>query len=103
MAFSTFLSVADHTATIELVGELDSGSAPKLHHAIEEALRSDVSCLELRASELTYMSSAGLRALLFARQKLGEDGRVIMLGAPEVVARTVRLAGLDTSIQLTDT
>ena len=103
MAFTTFLSVTDHTATIDLVGELDSGSAPKLHRVIEEALRSDVSRLELRAAELSYMSSAGLRALLFARQKLGEDGSVIMLGAPQEVARTVRLAGLEASIKLTDT
>jgi anti-anti-sigma factor len=103
MAFTTFLSVTDHTATIELVGELDSGAAPKLHRVIEEALRSDVSCLKLRAAELSYMSSAGLRTLLFARQKLGEDGSVIMLGAPQEVARTVRLAGLEASIKLTDT
>jgi anti-sigma B factor antagonist len=103
MALTTFLSVTDHTATIELVGELDSGSAPKLHRAIEEALRSDISCLELRAAGLTYMSSAGLRALLFARQKLGDAGSVIMLGAPREVARTVRLAGLEASIKLADT
>ncbi len=102
MAFTTSLTVADDRATIELVGELDSGSAPKLHQAIEEALRSDVSCLELRASSLTYMSSAGLRALLFARQKLGEDGRVVLLGAPDVVTRTIRLAGLEASIHMTD-
>jgi anti-anti-sigma factor len=103
MAFTTFLSVVEDRATIELVGELDSGSAPKLHQAIEEALRSDVSCLELKAASLTYMSSAGLRALLFARQKLGEDGSVVLLGAPDVVTRTIRLAGLEASIQMTDT
>ncbi|HEX3512994.1 MAG TPA: STAS domain-containing protein [Trebonia sp.] len=103
MALTAFLSVTDHTATIELAGELDSGSAPKLHRVIEEALRSDISCLELQATELTYMSSAGLRALLFARQKLGDDGSVIMLGAPQEVARTVRLAGLEASIKLADT
>jgi anti-anti-sigma factor len=103
MALTTFLSVTDHTATIELGGELDSGSAPKLHRAIEEALRSDISCLELRAAELTYMSSAGLRALIFARQKLGDAGSVIMLGAPQEVARTIRLAGLEASIKLADT
>lgn len=103
MALTTFLSVTDHKATIQLSGELDSGSAPQLHRVIEEALQSDISCLELRAAELTYMSSAGLRALLFARQKLGDDGSVIMLGAPEEVARTVRLAGLEASIKLADT
>src|SRR5260370_10966236 len=102
MAFTTSLSVSDDKATIELIGELDSGAAPKLHEAIEEAIRSDVSCLELRASSLTYMSSAGLRALLFARQKMGEEGSVVLLGAPEVVTRTVRLAGLERSIHLTN-
>jgi anti-anti-sigma factor len=103
MAFTTSLSVTDHKATIELVGELDSGAAPALHKVIEEAMRADVSSLELRAASLTYMSSAGLRALLFARQKMGEEGSVVLLGAPEEVTRTVRLAGLERSIQLTDT
>lgn len=103
MSFTTSLSVAGHTAAIELVGELDSGSAPKLHQAIEEAMRHDVSCLELRASSLTYMSSAGLRALLFARQKMGEYGSVILLGAPEVITRTIRLAGLERSIRMSET
>jgi anti-anti-sigma factor len=102
MTFTASLSVLDDKATIELVGELDSAAAPKLHWAIEEAMRSDVSRLELLAGELTYLSSAGLRALLFARQKMGTEGSVLLLGAPEVVTRTIRLAGLERSIQMTD-
>jgi anti-anti-sigma factor len=102
MAFSATLSVTDGKATIELVGELDSSSAPKLHETIEEAIKSSIEMLELRAMALTYMSSAGLRALLFARQKMGETGQVVLMGAPEPVTRTIRLAGLENSIQMSD-
>jgi len=102
MTFTASLSVADHTATIEMSGELDSASAPRLHQTIEQALRADVSRLELLATSLTYMSSAGLRALLFARQKMGERGTVILLGAPEPVTRTIHQAGLAGSIQISD-
>lgn len=102
MAFQASLSVTDGRATIELVGELDSSSAPKLHERIEEAIDSSIEFLELRAVALTYMSSAGLRALLFARQKMGETGGVVLIGAPEPVVRTIRLAGLENSIQMSD-
>jgi anti-anti-sigma factor len=102
MTFTASLSVADHYATIEISGELDSASAPRLHQIIEQALQPDVTRLELHAMSLTYMSSAGLRALLFARQKLGEDGMVVLVGAPEPVTRTIRQAGLAGSIQMAD-
>ncbi|HZR52755.1 MAG TPA: STAS domain-containing protein [Streptosporangiaceae bacterium] len=102
MAFQASLSVTDGKATIELIGELDSSSAPKLHEQIEEAIKSSAELLELRAVALTYMSSAGLRALLFARQKMGETGAVVLVGAPEPVTRTIRLAGLENTIQMSD-
>lgn len=102
MTFSASLSVADHTAIIEMSGELDSASAPRLHQTIDQALQADVSRLELRAMALTYMSSAGLRALLFARQKMGEQGMVVLVGAPEPVTRTIYQAGLARSILMAD-
>jgi anti-anti-sigma factor len=102
MAVQASLSVTDSKATIELVGELDSSSAPKLHETIVEAINSSIELLELRAVSLTYMSSAGIRALLFARQKMGETGQVVLMGAPELVTRTIRLAGLENSIKMSD-
>lgn len=61
MTFTASLSVADHYATIEISGELDSASAPRLHQIIEQALQPDVTRLELHAMSLTYMSSACAR------------------------------------------
>lgn len=102
MSFTATMSVADHTAIIVVTGELDSASAPRLHQTIEQAIQAEVSRLELRAMALTYMSSAGLRALLFARQKLGTNGSVVLIGAPEPVTRTIHQAGLARSIQMAD-
>ena len=48
------------------------------------------------------MASAGLRSLVFARQKMGDDVRITVAGASEPVARTIRQAGFDRSVTLVD-
>jgi anti-anti-sigma factor len=90
------------TATIELVGELDAASAPAFHDTIEQAAAAGVSEVVIRASELTYMASAGLRSLVFARQKMGDGVRITVAGASAPVARTIRQAGFDRSVTLAD-
>lgn len=48
------------------------------------------------------MASAGLRSLVFAQQKVGSGVAIKVVGAIEPVSRTIRTAGLDRSIQLSD-
>jgi anti-anti-sigma factor len=100
------LSVSVHTssstATILLVGELDAASAPAFHDTIEQAAAAGVSEVIIQANELTYMASAGLRSLVFARQKMGDEVRITVAGASAPVARTIRQAGFDRSVTLAD-
>ncbi|MBF9070760.1 STAS domain-containing protein [Streptacidiphilus fuscans] len=100
MAFAAVLELAGDTATIEISGELDASTATHFHDVIDDAAGSGASHLEIKADRLSYMSSAGLRSLVFARQKMGEEVRIVITGATETVARTIRLAGFDHSIEL---
>lgn len=102
MAFTASLSTDMDTAIIELTGELDASTVPAFHGTIDAAADRGVNRLVLRAGELTYLSSAGLRSLVFARQKMGDGVTIVMVGAIEPVARTVRLAGFDRSIVMLD-
>jgi anti-anti-sigma factor len=100
MAFDAKLQIVDGVATIRLVGELDARSAPRFNELISEAASSGISQLVLIANNLTYMSSAGLRCLVFAHQKMPDTVRIIFVGAQPEVAETIRLVGFDHSIVL---
>ena len=55
--------------TIELVGRLDTTTAPALDKTINEDI-GDTKNLVLDIKKLEYISSAGLRVLLSAQKKL---------------------------------
>jgi anti-anti-sigma factor len=71
MSFQAKLDIEDWVATVRLSGELDSRSAPQLNDLITDAVGKKVRRMVLLVEELTYLSSAGLRCLVFAHQKLG--------------------------------
>jgi anti-anti-sigma factor len=102
VSFNASLRFEPDKAVIRLEGELDASATSGLHNKIEQAISANVHWLEFRAHDLTYMSSAGLRSLLFARQKIGDEGRITVIGASEMVIQTIRLTGLDLSIGMSD-
>jgi anti-anti-sigma factor len=87
-------------ATVVLTGEVDAGSAPLLDDWIAEVTAGPVDRLVLRLDGVTYLSSAGLRCLVFAHQKLGRGVRIDIVGARPEVAATIRLTGLDRSVRM---
>ncbi|MGW4642362.1 STAS domain-containing protein [Sphaerisporangium sp. NPDC004334] len=101
MAFIATLSTGAGTATIRLAGELDAATAPEFHDAIDDAVATGAARLVIDASELTYIASAGLRALVFARQKVAEDVTISLVGVTEPVLKVIRMAGLDHGFDIT--
>lgn len=101
MAFNSDLTIAEGVATIRLSGELDAVTAPDFHRTIENIAGLAVSRLVISLHELTYISSAGLRSLVFARQNMDDEVALVMAGAVPMVERTIRMAGLDLGIELT--
>lgn len=102
MPFASALTVNDDTATIRLTGELDARTAPDFHRSIESAAGLAIVRVVIAMNELEYISSAGLRCLLFARQTLGEAVSLAMAGVRPAVARTIRMAGLDHGIEMSE-
>lgn len=102
MAFHVRLRINDKVATLDVEGELDASTAGEFHDAVSRAAGAGALELVIRAEQLDYLSSAGLRSLVVARQKMGDEVRIAIVGASEPVARTIRLAGFDHSIDLVD-
>ena len=87
-------------ATIRLAGSVDAESAPQLDHAVSAVAAADLRRLVLELSDVQYLSSAGLRCLAVAHQRLGRGVEIVLEGARPEVAETVRLAGFDQVVTL---
>lgn len=71
--------------TVELEGRLDTLAAPEFEEQIEPALEG-VEKLIVDLSDLSYISSAGLRVLLTTMQTMEEQGEMVVRNVcPEVM------------------
>ena len=102
MSLETTLDSDGATARITLDGDLDASTAPIFFARISEAARARPDRLVLQLDRLRYMSSAGLRGLAFARQKMGDEVEIVVVGATPVVLETLRLTGFDQSVTMTE-
>ncbi len=87
---------------ITLTGGLDAQTAPAVRAEVDKAAGSPVRQLVLDMSGLAYLSSAGLRTLAYARQKMPPGVRITLVGANDTIARTVRLVGFHYDLELED-
>ena len=62
-------SIQGNIARLQLAGELDGSSAPKVREEVERLLANKPERLELSVENLTFMASAGLRIIIFAKQQ----------------------------------
>src|SRR5437764_1165178 len=84
MGFSATLSRNGRIALITLEGELDALHADDFRNRVEQAANGgQIDQLVLDMTDLTYMSSARMRGLVFARQKMGEDIRIVRVRASD--------------------
>jgi anti-sigma B factor antagonist len=82
-------------AVVRAAGEVDLYTAPRFAEALEQAAEAAPRLL-VDLTEVTFMDSTGLRCLLQARARAGEDTGAIALTVAEgsPVARLLDLAGV---------
>ena len=81
---------------VTVAGRVDSNTAPQLEEALEERMAEGRYNLVLDLSEVNYLSSAGLRALVSALRNTKKKGGDVRIAQPsERVAEVMTLAGLD--------
>ena len=78
--------------TILLNGKLDTESAPVLNAELASSL-GGITELAIDMTELTYVSSAGLRTLLSAQQQMNRQGRMVIRGVRESILDVFRITG----------
>lgn len=102
MAFTSTIEFKGSHAHITLAGELDAASAGIFRKDIEAAAAAHSTRLVLFMSDLSYMASAGLRSLVFAKQKMGSGVDIYMVGVQESVFETIEMTGFHNSVILVE-
>ena len=86
------------TMTIE--GRIDTQTSPELDQAIL-ALPEDITELILDFTQVIYISSAGLRSVLTAQNKMNsKNGNMIIRGAAKNIVGVFKVTGFDTFLTL---
>lgn len=78
--------------TIALEGRLDTTTAPQLDSELNSSL-SGIKELHLDLTDLAYLSSAGLRAILSAQKKMNRQGKMEVHNVCETVMEVFELTG----------
>ncbi len=100
--FTVTTTITDQTVTLTLAGELDAAVAEQFHTAVTQSLAHAPTQLVLMVSELTFMASAGLRVIAYAKQKLGQAASIYVIGAQDAVLNTLHMSGFDQAVYLQD-
>ena len=103
MSFTVSSSYESGVAKIVLAGRLDANTAPQFKVEIEKLAANRPTTVALFVKELEYMASAGIRMLVFTKQKLGAAVDVYVIGAQEQIVHTLEMTGVDKSVILTET
>jgi anti-sigma B factor antagonist len=76
-------------------GELDMATAPELRERLDAALEAGVRRIVVDLQELTFLDSIALAMLLHASRRLGDEGRMAVVVAPDSYVRLIfEVAGM---------
>ncbi|MBV6626105.1 MAG: anti-sigma factor antagonist [Rivularia sp. (in: Bacteria)] len=102
MEFNALLETTKNTAKIILSGELKASTAPTFKTEVEKAAATNPQRLVIFMKDLTYMASAGLRVLIFAKQKMGANVDIYIISPQEMVMDTIKKTGFHHSVKIMD-
>ncbi|MGA2596433.1 MAG: anti-sigma factor antagonist [Bryobacteraceae bacterium] len=102
MALDIVSSVDGNTARIALTGELDGSTAPALRTEVDQVLSGKPAQLVLQVEHLSFMASAGLRILIFAKQKL-PTLKIYLVKPQPAIVDTLHKTGFFDGVYVTDT
>ncbi|MAT38375.1 MAG: anti-anti-sigma factor [Ectothiorhodospiraceae bacterium] len=103
MAFEAHLEMDGQVAKIFLKGQLDANAAPEFRDEVEKAAGNNPTRLALMLHDLEYIASAGIRVLIFAKQKMGGGVDVVAVSPQEQIVETLEMTGLTHSIEIIET
>lgn len=85
---------------LSLSGDVDTKTAPSLLDALTALELAALAELRIEMAQVGFLSSAGLRALVFAKQKMPHQARLILVGSSSDIAEVITKTGLTQAVTL---
>jgi anti-anti-sigma factor len=102
MSFSVKSEIFENYTKLVLEGALDSSTAPQFNEEVQKIIPQNPKELVLDVEKLDFMASAGLRVIIFAKQKLGTAVSLVMVKPQEQLIETLKMTGLIHSVVITE-
>jgi anti-anti-sigma factor len=99
---ATLVDITDGTVRISLNGVLDANAIDLLQEELQKATVQPIKRLVLLCHDLECVTSAGLRSLIFIKQKLGGAVDIYLVGTPEIVKKYLEMSSFCQGITLVD-
>jgi anti-sigma B factor antagonist len=101
------MKLSTHTQggfTVAVIGEtrMDAAVAPELKHQIAQLLDDGATRIVLDLSQVTFMDSSSLGALVSLLKMVGNRGDLIIAGAKGIVADLFKLTRMDRVFRMAD-
>jgi anti-sigma B factor antagonist len=90
-------------ALIVAQGELDVQSVGELRNQLNKALDAGTTRVVVDLAEVSFIDSLSLSALVAARRRLGDDGRLAVVAVHEYVRLILQATGLEQVLDVFDT
>lgn len=89
--------------TVSLKGELDLSSVGKVEEELERVEKDGPSVLVLDLSQLSFLDSTGLRAVVTADERARSGGRrLVIVRGPDPVQRVFAITRLEERLEMVD-
>ena len=99
---TTSINRNDRELVVKVEGQLDAVTSEEFIRKIEQELEG-IDTINIDCSDLTYISSAGLRALVTLSNDLGDGDDVIRLSkVGEQVSQVLKLTGMNELFTILD-
>jgi anti-sigma B factor antagonist len=96
------LSHHDETMEVAIRGEIDLSNSSEFRGCMKYCLSTGCTKLTLEVSDLTFLDSSGLSALIEVVNELeGRGGQVVLVNPTNIVRRLMELTGLTQLIEIT--
>lgn len=89
---------------VKVVGRIDSASAPQLHEEFDKLLEDNHFHIVFNMSDVSFISSAGLRALISTQKNCRRfnRGELVLTNVPENIKAALDLAGFTALFKIFD-
>jgi anti-sigma B factor antagonist len=97
-------TLGDRASLVAIRGELDLATVPALRGALAGALERGIGRLVVDLSEVTFVDSVGVGAILHSKRRLPADGLLCVVIAPGTYAQVIfDVVGADAVVEVFET